>query len=275
MTKRFRVILMGIIACAGVSFAGVACMQYISSSTSSYIDMNTLELVQKEQPEDGDPIAVIKTSLGDIKAVLYPEYAPNAVENFTELAESGYYDNTYVFQSEPGVYFSAGSPNKNGDLNDDMDPEREKVEQELHQNLWPFRGALCSLVTGEDGGFWKRLKGESKILNGSRFAVLNSIDFTDDFKKELRESDSNTLVADAFIELGGVPALSQEITVFGQTYEGFDVIDKLTSLKYEKDEEEDIKIPVEDIMIETIEIGTYSSEDETGNKSVQNQNTQK
>ena len=260
MTKRFRVILMGLIACAGVSFMGVACMQYISSTTGSYIDMNALELVQKNPPEAGEPIAVIKTSLGDIKAVLYPEYAPKAVENFTELAQMGYYDDTYVFQSEPGVYFSAGSPNKNGDLNEDMDPEREKVEQELHQNLWPFKGALCSLVTGEDGGFWKKFTGESKILNGSRFAVLNSVDFTEDFKNELLESDSNTVIAEAFIELGGVPALSQEITVFGQTYEGFDVIDKLTHLEYERDEEEEIKIPVEDIMIETIEIETYSSD---------------
>lgn len=51
------------------------------------------------------------------------------------------------------------------------------------QNLWPFKGALCSLTTSEEGGFWKKFKGESKILNGSRFAVLNSVEFTEDLKK--------------------------------------------------------------------------------------------
>ena len=107
MTRKFRFILMGLVASAAISFAGVSCMQYISSSTGSYIDMSTLELVQTQEPENGDPIATIKTSLGDIKVVLYPEYAPNAVKNFTDLAESGYYDNTYVFNSEPGVYFGA------------------------------------------------------------------------------------------------------------------------------------------------------------------------
>ena len=44
--------------------------------------MSTLELVQTREPENGDPIATIKTSLGDIKVVLYPEYAPNAVKKF-------------------------------------------------------------------------------------------------------------------------------------------------------------------------------------------------
>lgn len=258
MTRKFRFILMGLVASAAISFAGVSCMQYISSSTGSYIDMSTLELVQTQEPENGDPIATIKTSLGDIKVVLYPEYAPNAVKNFTDLAESGYYDNTYVFNSEPGVYFGAGSPNKNGDLNKDNEQAALEYEQELHQNLWPFKGALCSLTTSEEGGFWKKFKGESKILNGSRFAVLNSVEFTEDLKKELLESDKNTTLAEAFIEYGGCPSLSQKITIFGQTYEGFDVIDKLTSLEI-TDSEDGTKIPVEDIMIETIEIGTYSS----------------
>lgn len=160
-------------------------MQYISSSTGSYIDMSTLELVQTQEPENGDPIATIKTSLGDIKVVLYPEYAPNAVKNFTDLAESGYYDNTYVFNPSRECILVREAHNKNGDLNKDNEQAALEYEQELHQNLWPFKGALCSLTTSEEGGFWKKFKGESKILNGSRFAVLNSVEFTEDLKKEL------------------------------------------------------------------------------------------
>lgn len=260
LSKRARFILMGLIAASAFSFAAVSCMNYMGSKSKSYIDMETLELVQKNTPQDSDTVAVIKTSLGDIKAVLYPEYAPKAVENFINLAESGYYDNTYVFQSEPGVYFGAGSPEKNGDLGDEYDEKAESIEQELHQNLWPFKGALCSMTTGQEKGFFKKLSGNAKLLNGSRFAVLNSVEFTEDFKKELLETNKDdTTVADAFIELGGVPNLSQQITVFGQTYEGFDVIDKLTDLEVEEDEEE-VKIPVDDVMIKTIEISTYGEE---------------
>ena len=255
INQRIKYLIMGLFICAAVSFAGVSCMQYFTSQTGSYIDMETLELVQKEQPEKGDTIATVKTTVGDIKFVLYPEYAPKMVEKFTTLAESGYYDNTYVFNSEPGVYFSAGSPLKNGDLDENKPEGTEEWEQELHQNLWPFRGALCCLSTGEEGGFWKKLKGESKVLNGSRFMVVNSSEFTDELKEQLAEQ--NQTLADEFIELGGIPAIAQKITVFGQTYEGFDVIDKLTSLEVDKTED-GLNIPIEDIMIETIEISTYS-----------------
>jgi hypothetical protein len=42
---------------------------------------------QFEQPKSGDTIAVIKTSMGDIKVKLFPKEAPKAVENFiTRLA---------------------------------------------------------------------------------------------------------------------------------------------------------------------------------------------
>lgn len=251
---------MGLVAASAFSFAAVSCMNYIGSKNSSYIDMKTLRLVQKETPEDDAPVAVIKTTLGDIKAVLYPEYAPKAVESFTNLAESGYYDDTYVFQSEPGIYFGAGSAEKNGDLGDSYDEKAESVEQELNQNLWPFKGAICSMSTGQEGGFFKKLFGNARNINGSRFAVLNSVEFTDEFKQELLDTNKDdTTVADAFIELGGVPNLSQRITVFGQTYEGFEVIDKLTDLEVEEDSEE-TKIPVEDIKIETIEISTYGEQ---------------
>lgn len=269
LSKRLRFTLMGLVLTSAVSFVAVSCMTYIGQTGNSFIDMTDVELVQLEEPEADDPVAVIKTSCGDITAVLYPELAPNAVESFIKLAESGYYDNTYVFQSEPGVYFGAGSPEKNGDLGDNASEEAETVAQELHKNLWPFKGALCSMVTGQEEGFFKKLKGDAKILNGSRFAVINTVEFTEEFKKELVEytGEDGKIVSDAFIERGGVPNLSQQITIFGQTYDGFDVIEKLTDLEVEEDEEE-VKIPVEDIMIETIEISTYGQypADEEGMK---------
>ena len=260
MNIRVRYIMTGLLACAAVSFAGVSCMQFMASKSTSYIDMNTIDLVQTELPKDGAPTATIKTTEGDIKFVLYPEYAPEMVGIFTELAQSGYYDNTYVFNSEPGVYFGAGSPKKNGDLDENKPEGVKECVQEINQNLWPFKGALCSLSTGEDGGLWKKITGDVKILNGSRFTVLNSTEFTDEFKNQLLESDENTTLAEKFIEIGGVPALSQKITVFGQAYEGFDVIDKLTSLET-RTTDDGLKIPLDDIMINTITIGTYSSDE--------------
>ena len=262
MNRRIKYIVAGMFACAAVSFAGVSCMQFMASEPTTYIDMDTIELVQTEDPKEGDPTATIKTTEGDIKFVMYPEYAPIMVEKFTSLAQSGYYDDTYVFQAEAGVFFDAGSPTKNGELDENKPEGTEQWEQEINQNLWPFRGALCSIATGTDGGFWKKLTGDSKVLNGSKFTVVNSIEFTEEIKSELLSSDENTLIAEKFIELGGAPAISQKLTIFGQAYEGFDVIDRITALETQTDED-GLQIPVKDVKIKTIEIGTYSSKSST------------
>ena len=47
---------------------------------------------QLNAPVAGDMIATVKTSMGEIKIKLFPEYAPKAVENFTTHAKNGYYD---------------------------------------------------------------------------------------------------------------------------------------------------------------------------------------
>ena len=72
------------------------------------------------------------------------------MKQFTELAESGYYDNTYVFSVEDGVYFEAGSPNPDGSLNSADGDTYERVERETSGDLWPFRGAFCVPTTAQE-----------------------------------------------------------------------------------------------------------------------------
>ncbi len=235
---------------------------YKESRSQIYIDVTSMELVQLEKPQDGDPIAVIDTSLGEIRVVLYPEYSPEAVENFTELAESGYYDNTYVFHSEEGVYSAGGAKLKDGSMPEDYEETRELVERELHQNLWPFKGALCSMTTTVDGGIWESIFGGETYYCGSRFALLNTVEFNDEFIAELRETSASEELADAFVEKGGIPNFSQQMTIIGQTYEGIEVVEELASLETEGDENDTYKIPKEDIMILSVEIGEYSSDEE-------------
>ncbi len=262
MSRRVKYIIMGLFICAALSFATVSCMQLFSGKNKDYIDMDSIDLVQTKEPEAGAPIATIKTTLGDITAVLYPDKAPETVKHFTELAKSGYYDNTYVFNCEQGYYFAAGSPKKNGDLDESKPDGIEEWEQELSHDLWTFKGALCSIPTGDSGGFWDKLTGKSKVLNGSRFTILGSEDFTEEFKQQLLEKSEYQKLAEKYIELRGVPALAQTITVFGQVYDGFDVLEKLLSLETAKSSNEEVNIPVDDVMIKTIEIGSYKTRGE-------------
>lgn len=226
-----------------------------------YIDPDTLRLVQTEEIPDGAPIAVVDTSLGEFRAVLYPEYAPQTVAQFTELAEQGFYDNTYVFELKSGIYFSAGSVDNDGNLSADLPEAREKVPQELHQDLWPFRGALCALDTGSDGGVFKRLFRSETRFSGTRFLVVDSVNFSDEeFLTQFREASGSEVLADAFETLGGVPNFSQQMTIFGQTYEGLDVIDAICAAQvYDTPSAAGYTPPKEDILIRSVRIGTYDA----------------
>lgn len=253
-----------IIALAVVMGGLTVMLLYIQSkqnqnNTYITIDPDTMELIQLEPPKDGDPIAIVDTSLGEFRFVLYPEQSPNAVKNFVELAESGYYDNTYVFNSDSGVYSAAGSKIKTGEMPDGYDKSRELIPRELHQDLWPFKGAVCSLNTTIDRTFKERVFGGGTYFNGSRFAVINTIEFDEETQQQLMDSSENKELGQAFIDNGGIPNFSQQLTVIGQTYEGFDVVEALASLETENNGI--YKIPKEDIMIVSVKISEYSSAD--------------
>lgn len=223
------------------------------TSSSTKIDMKDVQLTQLDALQDnlneGDPIAIITTNLGEIRAVLYPKEAPNTVQSFIDLANSGYYDNTYIFRVQEDTYFAGGSYDKEGNLNEQtFSEETETIKKEVTSNLWPFKGAFCSLSS-------------KKNCSGSRFMVLDSITFDDETKKQLLATDDDTRLADAFIQYGGIPNFSQQMTIFAQTYQGFDVIDKICSQEVE---DEDTLTPTGDIIIEKIEISTYQKDSAIG-----------
>lgn len=271
MHKKNKVLsMLGIFLLASsiISFIVFYFVVMASQKGYNYIDPETLELVQTEEIAEGSPTAVITTTLGEFRVVLYPEYAPETVAQFTELAESGYYDNTYVFEAKNDVYFAAGSADNDGSLPDSLPEERERVPRELHQNLWPFKGALCAMNTTAEGGFFKRLFKNEEQFAGTRFMVLGSVDFSDEeFAQQFREASGSEALADAFVSRGGVPNFSQQMTIFGQTYAGLDVVDAICSAElYENASSAGYTPPKEDILILSVEISTYSADDAAMNE---------
>lgn len=237
-------------------------IQSQQSKNNTYITINQDEvnLVQFDEIKEGAPIAIVDTTIGEFRFVLFPEQSPNAVRNFIDLAESGYYDNTYVFDSESGAYSSAGSRLKNGELPDGYDKTHELVERELNQDLWPFKGAVCSLNTTVDRTFMQRVFGGGTYFNGSRFALINTIEFDEETKQQILEVSDNKKIGKAFVEHGGIPNFSQQITVIGQTYQGIEVVEKLSQL--EGSSNGSYVIPEQDIMINSVRISEYSAESE-------------
>ncbi len=251
-----------VLVMAAISMTLFSCSTYCAQSHQTYIDMAGAELHQLEKPSDDAPAAIVHTTAGDITAVLYPEDAPDYVAQFIRLAEEGYYDGTYVFQVEKGVYFSAGSPGADGSVSGTQAASAEEnIVKETTANLWPFRGAFCAPVTGHDASFWDNLFGQANDYVGTRFLVCDTIEFDEATKAELEEMDESAkAVTDAFLELGGIPNYAQQMTVFAQAYgeESFAVIDAITDAAVKAaDEESGYTAPAEDILIESIEITTW------------------
>lgn len=256
ITRAFITVLILFLLCFGL----YSCTSYLMQQTSAYVNMEDVTLVQLDEPEDDAPAMCVHTTMGDIVAELYPDQAPKYVAQFTELAESGYYDGTYVFQVEPGVYFEAGSTNANGTID-----EEQTVETETSGDLWPFRGAFCAPVVTQEGNFWDRLTGGMTSYSGTCFAVCNTIEFDDDAKEELSSvADSAQEINDAFLELGGIPNYSQQMTIFAQAYgdASFETIDAIianalnvetTTTTTDADAS-----AAESIQILSITIGTYT-----------------
>ena len=60
------------------------------------------------------PIITIETIAGVIKDELYPEIAPNTVNNFVSLAGKGFYNGTIFHRVIPGFMIQGGDPQGTG-----------------------------------------------------------------------------------------------------------------------------------------------------------------
>ncbi|MDU7111175.1 MAG: peptidylprolyl isomerase, partial [Clostridium perfringens] len=66
-------------------------------------------------PEDKLPVATIEVkNFGTIEAELYPNKAPNTVDNFISLANSGFYDGLTIHRIVKGFVLQGGDPKGTG-----------------------------------------------------------------------------------------------------------------------------------------------------------------
>lgn len=227
---------------AGIMLMSFACMNLQKDRMTQARD---IVFLQYTLPDDDDTVVVFETSLGTMKAVLYEDEAPKYCKYFKDLVSDGYYDDTYYFyiETEHKAYSFGGGKAKDGADTDNTD--KKEMEPEKSLDLWPFRGALCTY--GREKGIINK-----RNTTGSRILFVNSVVFDDDMIKELRELDADEQLIDYFIERGGVPNFSQQYTVFGQIYDGLDVLEAINSV-----EVGDNKMPVEDVKIIKAYLSTY------------------
>ncbi|MCI8850567.1 MAG: peptidylprolyl isomerase [Erysipelotrichaceae bacterium] len=187
-------------------------------------------LLQFEKPQSGDIIATMSTSLGDIKIHLFPKVAPKAVENFVTHAKEGYYNHITFHRVIPNFMIQSGDPLGNSRGGESI--WGKPFEDEFSDQLYNFTGALSMANSGKD-------------TNGSQFFIVQNKDqemFSEDYFQSIyaqaeKKGWNNAgfihpqNVKEKYREVGGVPYLDHQHTVFGQVIEGMDVVEKIANVQ--------------------------------------------
>ncbi len=143
-----------------------------------------------------DEVVVLETPLGDMVIELFPEAAPNHVENFVQLTEDDFYDNTLFHRIISDFMIQGGDPNTKPDG--------------TTQSEWG---------TGNPGY--------------TVDAEFNSIEHVRGIVSMARSSDPNSAGSQFFIVHKDSNFLDGQYTVFGRlaTQESFETLDKIASLE--------------------------------------------
>ena len=215
-------------------------------------------ITQLDPPAQGEEIAVMHTSMGDIKIKFFPEEAPKAVENFKTLAKEGYYDGITFPRVINDFMIQGGDPTGTGSGGESM--YGEYFEDEFSPNLYNFRGALSMANAGPNTngsqffivqaktvteGYWDYIDeivaeyGTENVLYNSQTGNMVKVNYSDEARQ-------------IYNEIGGTPHLDYCHTVFGQVFEGMEVVDAIASVAVDENDK-----PADDVIIESITFENY------------------
>ena len=215
-------------------------------------------ITQLDQPEKGEEIAVIHTSMGDIKVKFFPDEAPKAVENFKTLAKDGYYDGITFHRVINDFMIQGGDPTGTGTGGESI--YGGAFEDEFSPDLYNFRGALSMANSGMNTNGSQFFIVQKPVIQDGYWEYIDSLvkEFGD--SQVLFDNQSNRLVKvnysdearELYNENGGTPRLDYGHTVFGQVFEGMDVVDAIASVAVDENDK-----PADDVIITSISFENY------------------
>ena len=192
---------------------------------------------QLDAPKKGDTVAVVTTSEGVMRFKLLADTAPKAVENFTAKAKAGYYNNT-KFET----LYEDQAVQSGGDNNTVFGTD---FPVEYSVNLHNYYGALGLSNDGTN--------------NTNQFYIVSAKKVADDILAAMSGEKAQATgfgftpeVINAYATHGGDPTLDGGFGVFGQLYEGYDVLDTINAVGAAEG-----GAPAREIKIISVEIGTY------------------
>lgn len=189
------------------------------SATSTQAPVESL----KEQPADGDEVAVLETDKGRIVLMFYPEKAPKHVENFKTLVKSGFYNGTRFHRCIPGFMIQGGDPNSKD---------------------------IKKAATWGMGG---------NVQNGAEVTVpaeFNNIKHVRGTLSMARGGDPNSASSQFFIMHDAYPSLDGGYSAFGKAITGLEVVDEIVNTPL-KDIENGGVFPTRAVVLKSATIETW------------------
>ncbi len=196
---------------------------------------------QLDRPQKGETVAVMHTNMGDIAIRLFPEKTPKTCENFMTHAKNGYYNGLIFHRVIRDFMIQGGDPTGTGCGGESI--WGDSFEDEPDIELRNYRGALSMANAGPN-------------TNGSQFFIVQCGSVDSRLIQQMRgltEQGYPEEVVASYERVGGTPHLDFRHTVFGQVYDGLDVVDAIAAVETGPQDK-----PRQDVVIESIDIREFA-----------------
>lgn len=259
--------LLSVLLAAAVAASMTACGSTDTDTSSDTSSAETTaetepiaeaEILNFTPPEIGEEIAVITVKdYGEIKIKLFPEECPLAVENFKGLANMNYYDELIFHRVIPDFMIQGGDPKGNGTGGNSM--WGGTFDGGVSDKLFHFTGAVAyansSGVTTNSSQFYIVNTDDDYVsLGGYQDSETGEIKYYETFEEAGMSAAKN--VQDMYFEKGGVPYLDGSYTVFGQVFEGMDVVRAISQVETDPSNDK----PLKQVQMESVRIVEYTGE---------------
>jgi len=179
--------------------------------------------MQQDKPTTGEPVAIVTTNRGVMKFRLFPELVGEAVTNFVRLARAGKYDGAPFHRIIADFMIQGGDfTHRNGTGGHAHTGPGTTIGDQYHPDLTHIRGALSYAKTSAPHSI------------GSQFFIVHP-----EKGAHFLDHKKNGGPADGY-------------TVFGQLYEGFEVLDAIAATPTRPDDSPREPQLIESVVIEEV-----------------------
>jgi cyclophilin family peptidyl-prolyl cis-trans isomerase len=155
-----------------------------------------------------NPLIEMKTSKGIMKLELFSDIAPKHAQNFVKLTQDGFYNGLIFHRVIPNFMVQGGDPQGTG-----IGGPGYTIDAEISPTLKHVKGSLAAARQGDNVN-------PKRASSGSQFYICQ--------------------VATTWLD--------GQYTIYGQVYEGLDVIDSIAAVQTSKPGDK----PLVDIIIESV-----------------------